>query len=66
MKEYQPECHDQGKLLYTEVRGKDEHWRFIKKMGKPWREVITQPHYFRMYHNSYFACNYAENSVKNN
>jgi len=31
MKEYHPECHDAGKLLYTEVGGEDKHWR--KEVG---------------------------------
>jgi hypothetical protein len=34
MKEYHPECHDAGKHLYTEIGGKDKHWRFIEKMEK--------------------------------
>jgi len=45
MKEYHPECHDAGKLLYTEIGGKDKHWRFIEKMKEPWQWVITQHHY---------------------
>jgi hypothetical protein len=45
MKEYHPECHDAGKLLYTEIGGKDKHWRFIEKMEKPWQQVIAQHHY---------------------
>jgi hypothetical protein len=45
MKEYHPECHDAGKLLYTEIGGEDKHWRFIEKMEKPWQQVIAQHHY---------------------
>jgi len=47
MKEYHPECHDAGKLVYTVIGGEDKHWMFLGKLGEPWQKVIAQHHYMK-------------------
>jgi len=43
--EYLPECHDAGKLIYTEKNGKDAHWDFLEKAEFPHQKSILQHHY---------------------
>jgi len=43
--EYLPECHDAGKLIYTEKNGEDAHWDFLEKAEFPHQKSILQHHY---------------------